>query len=158
VILALATFALVSGMLVLTLSPQCVSAEAPSGLREAGEGAVVELRGRVVCLGEDLAPGACAGASLRFALETLGGERLAFRTGDALSAIFADDQVRERELSVRARKTASDELETVKVYSVRNGKLNDLDYFCEVCNIVAYAPGLCPCCRRPMVLRETPLP
>jgi hypothetical protein len=59
---------------------------------------------------------------------------------------------------VRARTTASGELETIKVYSVRNGRLHDLDYLCEVCNVVAYAPGPCVCCGWPMVLRETPVP
>jgi rubrerythrin len=72
--------------------------------------------------------------------------------------MFADERLRERELFVRARKTDSDELETIKIYSVRGGKLHDLDYFCEVCNVAAYAPGLCPCCRQTLVLRETPLP
>jgi len=150
----MARWAVASSLIALTLSPQAASAESPARPLGAGEGAVVELRGHVVCLNE----AAAAGESRRFALDTAGGERYAFRPGDALSAMFADERVRERELSVRARKTAADELETMKVYSVRNGKLYDLDYFCDECNIVAYAPGLCPCCRRPMALRETPLP
>jgi hypothetical protein len=145
-------------LLVLALPPQPAPAQAPSRLRNAGEGTLVELRGRVVCLGEGAALGPCGRESQRFALETPGGERHTFRTGDPLTAMFVDDRLRERELVVRARMTASDELETIKTYSVRDGRLHDLDYFCEVCNVVAYAPGLCPCCRRPMLLRETPLP
>ncbi len=39
-----------------------------------------------------------------------------------------------------------------------DGKLHDVHYYCEVCNITAYAPGLCPCCRREMELKETPVP
>jgi hypothetical protein len=150
--------AAVSSLLALMLSTGFASTQIPSRPRAAGEGEVVELRGRVVCLGEGAALGPCDGASHRFALETPGGERHVFRTGDPLTAMFVDDRLRERELVVRARRTPSDELETIKVHSVRNGRLHDLDYFCEVCNVVAYAPGLCPCCRRPMVLRETPLP
>jgi hypothetical protein len=150
--------AVVGSVLVLALSPQTASSESPSRPRGAGEGGVVELRGRVVCLGEEAAATPCLGPSARFALEARGGERHAFRPGDALGALFADERLRERELSVRARKTAADELETIKVYSVRNGKLHDLDYFCGVCNIVAYAAGPCPCCRGAMALRETPLP
>lgn len=154
----MAPLSVLSGALVLALSLQSAPAETPSRLAVAADEAVVELRGRVVCLAEGAAAGPCAGASPRFAFETPAGERHAFRAGDALAAVFADERVRERELLLRARKAASDELETIKVYSVRNGKLHDLDYFCEVCNIVAYAPGPCPCCRRPMALRETPLP
>jgi hypothetical protein len=148
--------AAVSSLFAVTLSAGSASAQTASGA--AGEGAVVELRGRVVCLGEGAVPRPCAAASDRFALETPKGGRYVFRPGDPLTAMFADERVRERELVVRAQRAPSDELETIKVYSVRDGRLHDLDYFCEVCNVVAYAPGLCPCCRRPMVLRETPLP
>lgn len=148
--------AAVSGLLTLALSVGSASAQAPS--RAVGEGAIVELRGRVVCLGEAAVLRPCAAASDRFALETPGGQRYVFRPGDPLTGMLVDDRLRERELVVRARRTPADELEPIKVHSVRNGRLHDLDYFCEVCNVVAYAPGLCPCCRRPMALRETPLP
>ena len=151
------TLAVLSSIVVLTLSPGFVSPGNPFLLRDAGEEGVVELRGRVVCLEEEPAAVPCTASSPRFALQTKDGQRHAFKSGDALSAMFADERLRERELSVRARKTASGELETIKVHSVRNGRLHDLDYFCEVCNVVAYAPGLCPCCRRAMALRETPL-
>jgi hypothetical protein len=148
--------AAVSSLLAVTLAAGSASAQTPS--RAAGEGAIVELRGRVVCLGEGAVRRPCAAASDRFALETPQGGRYVFRPGDPLTGMLADDRLRERELVVRARQAPSEELETIKLYSVRNGRLHDLDYFCEVCNVVAYAPGLCPCCRRPMVLRETPLP
>jgi hypothetical protein len=88
--------AVVSGLLVLALLPQSASAATPR-LRDAGEGSVVELRGRVVCSSADAAAEPCD-ASCRFALET------------------------------------------------------------PRCNVVACAPGPCPCCRRTMALRETPLP
>jgi hypothetical protein len=149
--------AVLGSIVVLTLPLGLVTAEARFAPRDAGVGDIVELRGRVVCLDEGPAAVPCAASSPRFALQTPDGERHAFKSGDALSAMFADERLRERELSVRGRKTASGELETIKVYSVRNGRLHDLDYFCEVCNVVAYAPGLCPCCRRTMALRETPL-
>jgi hypothetical protein len=75
--------------------------------------------------------------------------------------MFADPDVRSRELLVRARPAGHGtgvELDIIKVYSIRDGRTHDLDYFCEVCNVVAYAPGLCVCCRQPLVLRERPLP
>jgi hypothetical protein len=147
-----------SGTLALTLAAGSASAGAASRPSSAAEAVTVELRGRVVCVGEDAAVRACEGSGLHFALSISGGGLRAFRPGDALAAMFVDDRVRERELLVRARSTASGELETIKVFSVRNGRLHDLDYFCEVCNIVAYAPGPCVCCGRPMALRERPLP
>jgi hypothetical protein len=147
----------VGSLLAFTLAAGYTPAYARLRAPSAGEDAVVELRGRVVCLGEGATGESCAGGPHRFALETPGGGRYAFRSADPLAAMFVDDRVRERELVVRARKDPAGELETIKVYSVRNGRLFDLDYFCEVCNIVAYAPGPCVCCGRPMALRETPL-
>ncbi len=147
----------VSSLLAFMLSVESAPPDAPFRRLGAGEDGIVELRGRVVCLGEGGALAPCAGASQHFALETAGGGRYVFRSGDLLAAMFVDDRVRERELVVRARRTPSDEIETIKVRSIRNGRLHDLDYFCEICNIVAYAPGPCVCCGRPTVLRETPV-
>jgi rubrerythrin len=48
-------------------------------------------------------------------------------------------------------------LELIKVQSIREGKLYDIYYFCEICNIREYAPGLCPCCRNELEFRETPV-
>ncbi|HXK12262.1 MAG TPA: hypothetical protein VMT70_21670 [Vicinamibacteria bacterium] len=147
----------VGGLLALTLT---VTAPGHARLRlqAAREDAVVDLRGRVVCLDAEGGVQRCGGASSRFALEMTGGEVRPFRPGDPLAAMFADERVRERELVVRAREASSGELETIRVRSVRDGRLCDVDYFCEVCNVVAYAPGPCVCCGRPMALRETPLP
>jgi hypothetical protein len=117
----------------------------------------VELRGRAICVSSAGAEEGCGEAPRRFALRTGDGRRHRFAEDDAMSAIFADADVRLRELLVRARPEARG-LETIKVYAIEAGRVLDLDYYCEVCNIVAYAPGPCPCCRQPLVLRVTPLP
>jgi hypothetical protein len=118
---------------------------------------VLELRGRVVCVSAPAEVRPCGEETNRFALQPAEGSLRLFSVSDILSRMFEDERVRERELVVRARPTPEG-LETIKVYSIHDGKLCDLDYFCEVCNIVAYAPGPCPCCRRPLVLRERPMP
>jgi hypothetical protein len=118
---------------------------------------VLELRGRVVCVSPSAEVQPCGEQTNRFALQPAEGSLRLFSVSDLLTRMFEDELVRERELIVRARPTPEG-LETIKVYSVHDGKPWDLDYFCEVCNIVAYAPGPCPCCRRPLVLRERPMP
>jgi len=133
-----------------------VSPAAPAAAQESGAGApngLVVLRGHVVCLD---AAAACDGPAARYAIADGGGQLHAFFAGDAGTAMFADARVRRRELQVTAQKTAKNELEVVHVQSVRDGKLYDIYYFCELCNIRAYAPGLCPCCRNEMEFRETP--
>jgi hypothetical protein len=132
------------------------AAEGPSAV-DARRGQTVELRGHVVCVGETGRPQECADDARRFALRDAAGRLHPFLESDPLAAIFQDRRVRDRELVVRARTRPDESLEIVKVYSIKEGKLHDLHYFCEVCNITAYAPGLCPCCRREMELRETPV-
>ncbi len=130
-------------------------------LAVAGAGqpaAAVELRGRVVCIDPSGAPRHCETTGNRFALQTSESKLHVFLASDRMTAMFDDHAVRMRALAVRARETPTGEIETIKVYSLREGRLHDLDYFCEVCNVVAYAPGPCVCCRQPLVLRERPLP
>jgi hypothetical protein len=118
----------------------------------------VELRGRAVCVDAAGHRQACGRDPERFALESADGALHPFAPEDVLAAIFKDARVRDRDLAIRARPRADGVLEIVKVYSVKQGKLHDVHYYCEVCAITAYAPGPCPCCRREMELRETPLP
>lgn len=43
------------------------------------------------------------------------------------------------------------------LYTVHNGKLFRVRYFCATCNIVALEPGLCVCCQQPTELQEVPV-
>ena len=110
---------------------------------------LVILRGRIECLN-----GACD----KFGLKATDQKNYTFLEVDELAAIFLDPRVRSRELQITAKLLTKDRLEIIKVKSVVNGRIHDLYYFCEVCNITAYVPGPCPCCRKELELRETPLP
>jgi hypothetical protein len=44
------------------------------------------------------------------------------------------------------------------LYTVHNGKLFSVRYFCYRCNIVALEPGNCVCCQQPTELQEIPKP
>ena len=126
----------------------------------AVQSAPVVQRGHIVCLDaagkRSAASAACDGPGARFALSGSDGKLQAFSADDAATAMFTDLRVRRRELQITAQMAAHDQLEIVRVQSIREGKLYDIYYFCELCNIRAYAPGLCPCCRNEMELRETP--
>jgi rubrerythrin len=124
-----------------------------SGEAKSADAQLVILRGRVNCIDDS-----CDGVSHRYEFTTQGGERYTFVEGDELAAIFHDARVRSRELQISARLHAKLRLEIIKVKSVVNGRTNDLYYFCEVCNITAYAPGPCPCCRNELEFIEKPLP
>ena len=119
----------------------------------------VVLRGHIVCLdeaGKPLAAALCDGPARSFGLLTNDGRLRVFSAADESTAMFTDARVRRRELQITAQIVDKDQLEIVSVQAVRDGKLYDIYYFCELCNIRAYTPGLCPCCRNEMEFRETP--
>jgi hypothetical protein len=121
-------------------------------------GSLAILRGRVECTDERGKPVAamfdCKDGST-FALTTAGGKRYGFISGDVETTVFTDGRVRQRDLQITAKLHEGDRLELVKVQSIRGGQLYDVYYFCELCNITRYAPGLCPCCRANLEFRET---
>ena len=43
------------------------------------------------------------------------------------------------------------------LYTLDNGKLFRVRYFCATCNIVALEPGNCVCCQQPTELQEIPV-
>ncbi len=44
------------------------------------------------------------------------------------------------------------------LYTVHDGKLYSVRYYCPRCNIVALEPGNCVCCQQPTELQEIPKP
>jgi hypothetical protein len=42
------------------------------------------------------------------------------------------------------------------LYTIHDGKVFTVRYFCKTCNIVALEPGNCVCCQQPTELQENP--
>jgi|SRR5262249_10739326 len=118
-----------------------------------GRASCVEPSGRVVPDGED-----CPIESVKFLFHSRDGSTYSFVPDDALTAMFTDHRVRQRELQITAWERQKGQLELVAVQSLKNGKLYDIYYYCDICNITAYAPGPCPCCRRELEFKEMPSP
>lgn len=150
---------LLVGLLVALVLWSPAEAVIPINLQGEGDTLAV-IRGRAVCLDasgrETDALFGCDGTSHRFGFASKDGRLYQFSATDAMTAMFSDVRVRQRELQVTARLRAGGQLEVIKVQSIKEGKLYDIFYFCEVCNIKAYAPGPCPCCRNDLEFRETP--
>lgn len=124
----------------------------------AADRSLAVIRGRVVCLdsrsrGDSIG---CTDSGNNFGLMSADGKRYEFLSSDSSTAMFADSRVRQRELQITAKLLPDNKLEIVTVQSIRDGKLYDIYYFCELCNITAYAPGPCVCCRQELEFRETP--
>ena len=43
------------------------------------------------------------------------------------------------------------------LYTLHDGKVFRVRYFCYTCNIVALEPGPCVCCQQPVELQEIPV-
>jgi hypothetical protein len=95
-------------------------------------------------------------ALLNYELLAGNGKRYKFSPDDLIVPIFTESRVRKMELQITALLHENDLLELIKVLAVKEGKLYDIYYFCDLCNITAYGPGPCPCCFEPLVFIEKP--
>ncbi len=67
-----------------------------------------------------------------------------------------DKRLIDRELRVEGTTRPDGTFEVERLYTVREGKLYRVRYYCEVCNIEALEPGNCVCCQQPTELQEIP--
>jgi hypothetical protein len=120
----------------------------------------VIVKGRVFCLDESgqrpKADQDCNTIAPNYELLANDGKRYKFSIDDLIVPIFTESRVRRMELQIQALLHDNNVLELEKVQAVKEGKLYDIYYFCEVCNITAYGPGPCPCCYEPFHFIEKP--
>jgi hypothetical protein len=68
-----------------------------------------------------------------------------------------DKRLAGREVRVEGEPKPDGSFEAWKFFTVRDGKLYRVRYYCQVCNIEALEPGRCVCCQRPTELQEIPV-
>ena len=126
------------------------------------EAQTTALRGRVICLTEELqklyqvSPD-CENRGHVYSLKTGDGKFHPFLPTDSAAAIWMDKRFRQRDLQVTVRIfPQSSFVEVIKLQSWLDGKLHDLYYYCDVCMIATHKPGPCECCQEPVQFRETP--
>ena len=73
---------------------------------------------------------------------------------DYANAILHEPRFVGRELRLEGRWKSADTFDADRLFSVRDGKLFKVIYYCDVCNITSYKPGLCDCCQQPTEVRE----
>lgn len=67
-----------------------------------------------------------------------------------------DSRLNGREVRLEGERKPDGSFEVHHLFTVHDGKLFRLRYYCHVCNIPAMEPGNCVCCQRPTVLDEIP--
>jgi hypothetical protein len=76
---------------------------------------------------------------------------------DGSKMLFVDGRLRNRPVRLTALPVpGTKNLRVVFVQTVKDGKVYDVDYWCEICQISASWPGLCVCCGDETVFRERP--
>ena len=72
------------------------------------------------------------------------------------SAVLGDDRILGWELRVEGRWKGEDTFQVEQLFSVRDGRLHKVTYYCHICNITSYKPGRCDCCQEPTEVHEVP--
>jgi hypothetical protein len=67
-----------------------------------------------------------------------------------LAATLADPRLAGRSLEVVGEKGAEGTFDVHELYVTHPDARYRLIYFCQVCNIVTFAPGECACCQQPV--------
>lgn len=94
------------------------------------------------------------GEALRLALASGGTVELELDEG--LELTMRDPQLAERLWEVRGRHQEDGRLVVEKIFTVKDGELHRVTYYCEICHITTHEPGLCMCCQGDTDLRELP--
>jgi hypothetical protein len=68
-----------------------------------------------------------------------------------------DKRLANREIRVEGEWQTDGTLKVNHFFTVHDGKLYRIRYFCEVCNIEALGPGNCVCCQQPTEMQEVPV-
>jgi hypothetical protein len=122
----------------------------------------VEVRGRVVCLAEEMhrlyeveLP---TDHPHLYGFKTAEGKYFTLLRTKYSEALFVDEQVQKKELILKGRTFPDTQiLEVSRMRSVKNGVVQDLFYYCTICAIEMICPGKCDCCQGPVELVERPL-
>jgi len=136
------------------------AAPAPAKTTETLES--VQLRGRVVCLPEEMhrlhQTDLPTNHEHIYGFKTTNGVYYTLLRTGLSEALFADKRLREKELILSGKILPGTQIFDVRVMkSVRNGVVHDLYYYCDICAIKTVVPGPCMCCREPVELVEKPL-
>jgi hypothetical protein len=152
---------------VLTATALAAPPDQPPGKDGKEEPAAFKARGRLVCLAEEMKNR--HGANIAPVHDHILGFRIEgeVAAGSAVyhtllrtpisEGLFADDRHRAQTLLLTGRVFPGTAIVEVTNYQwVRDGKLVDLYYWCDICSIRGSNPGACACCQGAVELRESP--
>ena len=138
------------------------SSKTPPAASTNEVGRRVELRGRVIRVPEQMRARSETNLPAKhdhvWGFKTTNGAVYTLVRGRYSEAIWLDERIRAKELLLRGQifpQRQAFEVQNLK--SIRDGVVQDLYYFCNVCIIQSVSPEICACCQAPVVLVERPL-
>jgi len=122
----------------------------------------IQVRGRVICLAEEMHKLYDADLSTNhehlYGFKTKNGVFYTLLRTNMSEALFVDKRLHEKELIIKGRTFPQTQiLEAISLYSVHDGTIHELYYYCVTCAIRTFAPENCECCQEPVELTETPI-
>ena len=123
---------------ILALAFACVASLAPLSAEV--------LRGRLEPPAEE--------ESLR--LITPGGESVELVLDEGLERTMRDPQLAARTWEVRGVRGSDGRIAVEKIFTVKDGELHRVTYYCVICHITTHEPGRCMCCQGDTDLHEIP--
>jgi hypothetical protein len=134
----------------------------------AGEGTnsplpTIELRGRVVCLSEEMQRRHGANVPEKhehdYGFEADSGQCYSLVRTPLAEALLVDTNLHQKMLLVKGRIFSQTHLFEVtgRLHSISGAQTNELYYYCDICSIDTSFPGPCLCCREPVHLVEEPI-
>jgi hypothetical protein len=142
------------------------SRESPEAARSSEAPAPVEVRGKLVCLAEEMRDRYRAEVppvhdhllGLREESKDGGPTYVSILRTPIAEGLFVDDRFRKEELVLTGRRFPGTAIiEVTRYRALRSGKLIDFYYWCDVCSIQGVNPASCACCQAPVELREKPV-
>lgn len=104
------------------------------------------LRGRLA--------GAVDGEPLR--LLTLDGEPVELVADSGLDRTLRDPQLADRTWELRGSLLDDGRFGVERIFTVKDGQIHRVTYYCLICHITTHEPGICMCCQGDTDLRELP--
>jgi hypothetical protein len=84
-------------------------------------------------------------------------EKIGSKLDDGSRMFFKDATLLKRPMRLTGKLLPkSSLLQVLEVHSMKDGKLHDIYYWCDICSIKRYEKKICECCGGPMELREEP--
>ncbi len=97
------------------------------------------------------------GEKKRLDLKTADGKIYPIIEDATSKMLFLENRLRDRPVQLTAiLQPQTKGLRVVRVQTLKDGVLHDVDYWCEICQISLNYPGLCVCCNDETVFRERP--